>query len=264
MDHTRRNLVIATVGDDSQHPSWLAQRDDRSFDVALVYYGGQTNRYRGESDYYSERRGFKFPLISQMLDELGSELDRFDYVWLPDDDIRAATGDVNRLFQIARDYRLAIAQPGIESGDVSYRALRQQPNLLLRYTGFVEVMCPLFSRDALGAVRHTFAEVHSGWGIDWAWTRMVDRRQMAVVDGVGVRHTRPLATGSAYQELKRLGLSPTDECRQTMHRYGARGLAVRWHRRALKYGTVSCAAIDSQGRRLVVGPPWWKRLGKTA
>ena len=73
MHHLRRNLVIATVGDDSQHSSWLAQRYDRSFDVALVYYGKQTDRYRGESEYYVERRGFKFPLISHFLAELGVE-----------------------------------------------------------------------------------------------------------------------------------------------------------------------------------------------
>jgi hypothetical protein len=262
MDQAPRDLVIAAVGDDSQHPSWLAQPNERSFDVALVYYGKQKDRYLGEADYYSERHGFKYPLISQMLGELGSKLDRFAYVWLPDDDIRATTGDVNRLFQIARDYRLAIAQPGIDSGDVSYRALRRDPKLLLRYTGFVEVMCPLFSREALDAVRHTFADTRLGWGLDWAWTRLVDRRQLAVVDAVGVCHTRPLASGEAYKELARLGISPTDECRQAMRRYGAGGLATRLRRRALVFGTASCTAIDSLGQRLVVGPPWWKRFGK--
>lgn len=262
MHQTRRHLVIAAVGDDSRHAGWLAQPGDRSFDVALIYYGEQRGRYRGESDHYHECRGFKYPLAARMLDSLGSAADRYTHVWLPDDDIEATPDEVERLFQIARDHGLAIAQPAIARGDVSYRALRPHPGLRLRYTGFVEVMCPLFSRDALAAVRHTFTDARSAWGIDWAWTRLVDRRQVAVVDDVGVRHTRPLASGAVYRELERLGESPTTECRRTMRRYGVHGLAIRLRRRQLKYGTVTCRAIDALGREVFVGPPWWRRFGR--
>ena len=195
-----------------------------------------------------------------MLDELGHRLESYDFVWLPDDDIATTTDDVNRLFEIARQHRLPIAQPAIARGDVSYQSLRVQPNLLLRYTRFAEVMCPVFARAALAAARPTFRETISGWGIDWAWTRLVDRRQIAVVDAVGVHHTRPLASGDAYRRFAQQGVSPSEERRRVMRRYGLRGPATRLRRRQLKYGTALCEAIDLAGQRITVGPPWYKRL----
>src|SRR5262245_28657955 len=126
---THRNLIISPVGDDSQHPTWLCAASEREFDLALIYFGGQADRYRAEADYYLAQRGFKFHLIEQMLRQLGPRLADYDFVWLPDDDISSSTRDVNRLFALVRDYRLAISQPAISAGDVSYQVVRQQPGL---------------------------------------------------------------------------------------------------------------------------------------
>jgi hypothetical protein len=260
MPETHRNLVISAVGNASQHNSWLTSSSARTFDLALIYFGDHPGTFRVDADIYVERKGVKFPLIADLLDELDHRIESYDYVWLPDDDIATAVADVNRLFEIARQYQLPIAQPAIATGDVSYQSLRVQPNLLLRYTRFVEVMCPVFSRTALTAVRPTFRETVSGWGIDWAWTRLVDPRQIAVVDAIGVHHTRPLASGDAYRRFAQQGVSPTEERRRIMRRYGLRGPATRVRGRQLKYGTALCEAIDLTGKRITVGPPWYKRL----
>src|SRR5262249_25133758 len=156
--------------------------------------------------------------------------------------------------------QLAIAQPAIAAGDVSYQSLTRQPNLLLRYTRFAEVMCPIFSHAALAAVQRTFRETITGWGIDWAWTRLVDARQIAVIDAVGVHHPRGFAPGDAYRRFAQQGVSPSGERRRIMRRYGLRGPVTRIRQRQLKYGTALCAAIDLAGRHITVGPPWYKRL----
>jgi hypothetical protein len=262
MTEPRRNLVIAAVGNSSQHNSWLPDSSARTFDLALIYYGDQSGTFRSGADIYVERKGFKFPLIADLCDELGQVLDNYDFVWLPDDDIATITADINRLFEIARQYQLPIAQPAIATGDVSYQSMRVQPNLLLRYTRFAEVMCPVFSRAALASARPTFRETVSGWGIDWAWTRLVDCRQIAVVDAVGVHHTRPLATGDAYRRFAQQGVSPSEERRRIMRCYGLRGPATRIRQRQLKYGTALCEAIDLAGQRSTVGPPWYNRLSR--
>ncbi|MEX2171186.1 MAG: DUF707 domain-containing protein [Pirellulales bacterium] len=264
MHASHRNLIIAAIGDDSQHLSWITGSEARSFDLALVYYGDRPNAFRGEADYYFAQPGFKFPLLADALEHLGDRLDQYDYIWAPDDDLAASTEHLNRLFKIASNFQLPISQPAIAAGDVSYQVLRQQPQILLRYTGFVEVMCPLFSRDALRLVRPTFRESLSGWGLDWAWTCLVDKRRMAVIDAVGVNHTRSLGAGEAYRRFAERGITPADECRKLMHKYGLRGPRTHVRRRQLKYGTLRCEAVDLAGRPIVVGPPWWKRFGRAA
>jgi hypothetical protein len=166
MTETHRNLVISAVGNASQHNSWLGSSSARTFDLALIYYGEQPGAFRADADIYVERKGFKFPLIADLLEQLGHRICDYDCVWLPDDDIATTAGDIDRLFEIVRQYQLSIAQPAIATGDVSYQSLRPRLNLLLRYTRFAEVMCPIFSGAALAAVRPTFRETVSGWGID--------------------------------------------------------------------------------------------------
>src|SRR5262249_3473804 len=122
----------------------------------------------------------------------------------------------------------------------------------------------LFSRAALSQVRATFRKSVSGWGIDWAWTRLVDANRIAVIDAIGIQHTRPLASGDAYRRFAQFGVSPSEERRRMMRCYKLRGPSPRLRRRQLKYGTQRCEAIDLAGNPVAVGPPWWKRLRRVS
>jgi len=250
---THRNLIVSPVGDDSQHSSWLDAAGERQFDLALIYFGGQPGRYRADADYYLAERGFKFHLIEQMLRQIGSRLDDYEYVWLPDDDIASATRDINRLFAVAGEYRLAIAQPAIAAGDVSYKVVRRQPGMLLRYTQFVEVMCPVLSQAALARVRPTLTANKSAWGVDWAWTRLIPPHQMAIIDAVGVQHTRPLHSGAGYQRMRDAGVDPHRDLQEMTARYGV----TRRQRRQAKHASRRVRAIAADGRPTWAGRPWW-------
>lgn len=262
MTTPRRNLVIAAVGDDSWRHTWFMGAGRRFYDVALAYYGDQAPPE--EAEFRIARKGFKFTLLADLLDELGPRVAAYDHIWAPDDDIASSVEDINRLFEIAWAYDLPISQPAIAQGDVSYAALRRREDLLLRYTGFVEVMCPLFSREALEVVRPTFRETVSGWGIDWAWTRLVDRRRLAVIDSVGVRHMRPLDGAASHRRATKAGVSPAEECRRVLAKYGLRGPKEKWLRSDLKHGTNTCDAVDLGGRRTQVGPSFWARWSRSA
>jgi hypothetical protein len=251
---THRNLIISPVGDDSRHPSWLDAAAERQFDLALIYFGGQEDRYRADADHYLVQRGFKFHLIERMLRQLAQQLEAYDLIWLPDDDIASTTHDVNRLFAIAREYRLAISQPAISAGDTSYKVVRQQPGLLLRYTQFVEVMCPVLSRAALARVRSTLTENKSAWGIDWAWTRLVPAGDMAIIDAVGVQHTRPLHSGAGYERMRNAGVDPHHDLAEMTARYGV----TKRRRRHAKHASMRVRAIAADGRPTWAGRPWWQ------
>ncbi len=103
---------------------------------------------------------------------------------------------------------------------MTYATLRQRPGLVLRYTPFVEVGAPIFSQEAFWRVSPTFVESKSGWGLDILWPRFFGRREMAVIDAVGVDHTGPIGKGALYQNLAKLGISPRAELDAIIAKYG--------------------------------------------
>ena len=242
----RKNLVIAAVGDESVHPTWLSDARARSFDLALIYFGDTPDKYREQAEHYFPRKGIKFLMIHELAQrELADVLPRYDYVWLPDDDIAGDTAAVNRLFAIAAERRLAICQPGIGAGDVSFRSLRADPRYLLRYSPFVEIMCPLFSRAALARVLPTFNANVSAWGIDWLWASMFHSRELAVIDAAPMAHTRPLQTGGVHGRLAKLGVNPGQEHRDLLRVHGLN--VHRQHKQALRNtGRLRGVRVDGQ------------------
>jgi len=253
MSDPRRFLVISPIGDDSVHRSWLSEPEARNFDLFLVHYGNRPDFGRDDADFYLSSKGFKWELLTHALRERPEVFERYDYIWCPDADIRASTTSVNRLFELCDRYALALAQPAIAAGEVTYQALRQRLGVVLRYTPFVEVMCPVFSREAFHRVAPTFGESRSGWGLDLLWPRHFARKQMAVIDAVGVEHTGPLFRGENYQNLSRLGVNPGEELENIIARHG--GFNRRLHRKLVR-GRIKLPAIWDATHQ----PTWSERL----
>src|SRR3954467_10709468 len=79
-----KRLIIATVGDESVHRTWLTGHIPRSFDLALVYFGDTAGRHARDADYYIARKGIKFALLHDVFkNELRSIIQRYDHVWVP-------------------------------------------------------------------------------------------------------------------------------------------------------------------------------------
>ena len=243
----KKNLVIAAVGDESVHSTWLAGAD-RSFDLALVYFGDRPRHFERDAEYYVQRKGIKYALLHQLLTgELAESVSRYERVWLPDDDVAASTEQINLLFDLAAKYKLALSQPAIGRGDVSFKTLRAQPGYLLRYSRFVEMMCPLFSREALERLTPTFIANKSGWGVDWLWASMYDEHEIAVIDAVAVDHTRPLQSGGVHRRLTAMGVDPHQEQRDLLRRHG---ILNRRFQRATCRGTTRLRGIRLDGQQV--------------
>jgi hypothetical protein len=253
MTAARRNLVVSPIGDESVHASWLSHPEARTFDLLLINYGSRPDFGRSEATHYFARQGFKWELVHHALAHCGDILDRYANIWCPDCDIRADTGRVNRLFELFEEYHLQMAQPAIAKGEVTYKSLRQRPGLILRYTPFVECMCPIFTRQALDRVSPTFLENRSGWGLDCVWPRFFQPCEIAILDSVGVEHTGQLLRGANYQQLARLGIDPGQEFEQVIAKYG--GFQRRLHRKFVR-GTVRLPAI----REPLAPVSWMTRL----
>jgi hypothetical protein len=217
----RRNLLIVRAGDDSLHPQWLQGHAMREFDLFVSYYGTVPDRYRSESEHYHAMRGARWPAHDAICRERAALLASYDFVAFACDDLLAGRENWNALFRICRRHRLDLAQPAIE-GPVSHDITRPVEGCLLRYTNFVEIMSPIFSRRALADLKSSFGKSVSGWGLDLLWTSLLEgkRRRMAIIDAVRVTHTRALREGALYPLLAEQGIDAHAEGSAILRRLG--------------------------------------------
>jgi hypothetical protein len=226
-----RNLLITTFGAYNHLGHWMC--GDRNFDVALINY----DNHRGDESltdkcvYYDTFAIFKFPGIYDMFwDE--PELLKYDYYFMPDEDIDLSTQDINTLFDKARTLNLSLCQPSIEDSESSYPSWKifvHRDAMDFVATNFVEVQCPLFSRDALLKCHPTFIKSMSGYGLDLAWAKLIgaNGNNIGFINSVVAKHTRKIGVGELYQKLKKVGVSPSRERKKLMSEYGIQIVDVK-------------------------------------
>lgn len=192
-----KNLVVAVVGDTSLHHNWLG--DNQEFDLFVVYYGQHGGKYRREAKYYDQLKGTKFNIVGALAEKWKETLGDYNYIFVPDDDLYIQAEGVNRLFRMASNHDLDLCQPSI-LGHYSLPVTLHTPSCYLRYTNYVEIMCPCFSKTAFDCCIHTFTMNKSCWGIDALWTKLLGfpKDKIAVIDDVIAVHTRACFCGDNY------------------------------------------------------------------
>ncbi len=208
----RRNLIIVCAGDQSIHPGWIDPDRRRDFDLFVSYYGTTPDRFRAQAEYYRAETGPRWPAHERICREQWAIVEHYEYVAFACDDLAAPQATWNALFRACRRYGLDLAQPAIE-GHPTHAITQPQPGCVLRYTNFVEIMCPVFGRATLQRLRGTFGQSVSGWGLDFLWGSLLpcpDFR-VAIIDSIRVRHTRPKGGASLRPVLAGLGIDPGEE-----------------------------------------------------
>ena len=190
-----QNLVISAVSDTSLHRKWSESKD---FDSLLIYFGDKEG-FEKESTFYKRAKGYKYHLIQDVLEEM-PELFEYEYIWLPDDDIAAHPSDVCKLFSLMNKYNLQIAQPSI-MGYYGANITLHQKGSKIRFTNWVEIMCPCFSSSALKICKSCFKENNCGWALENIWNHLLGhpKDKIAIIDDIIVIHTRPVLTGDTYK-----------------------------------------------------------------
>jgi len=219
----RNNLVIVRAGDSSLHEGWL-EGGDRNWDLIVSYFGDEPGRYETEGTLVIRSKGAKWPPLGEVIEDLNSsgELDKYDYICLPDDDLRGTTLAFNTLFEYCARYRLALAQPALALGSYySWPITRQHRSSSLRWVNIVEAMAPTFRRDLLRKVYPEFRTTLSGWGHDAWWAAEVEEpdREIAIIDAAAVVHTRPVG-GPNHTRVREAGLTPEKELKEFLQRKG--------------------------------------------
>lgn len=235
-----RNLVVVRAGRSSLHPGWRNAGSRAGFDLLVARYepGPSLPGLPGTADVnVSGRKVAGYGDLFRQYPEL---LERYDFIALFDDDLRATQGDLERLFQIGARYRLDLFQPSLSwSSYFTYAATLHNPHYLLRYTNMVEMMCPVFRTVHLRRALPLF-DCSFETGIDLLWCRLTDapRFRYAIIDAVSVTHTRPVGSTKHRQGFRED--EPYDEkIDALLRRFGA---CFR--------GTVTYAALTCDGRRM--------------
>ncbi|MFT3691044.1 DUF707 domain-containing protein [Paenirhodobacter sp.] len=215
-DLDRRFLVLGRCGDKSLHREWIADRScPRNWDLQINSYAkDQSTCQDGDLPTVFDY-GTKWDSIARHLRARPELLDRYDYVMLPDDDVRIGAGDINRLFEIAVEHDLTIAQPAMTADSyLSYPILLRMPWFKLRYSTFLESMACCIKSSYLRRLLPMFERHFTGWGTDLVWAILMPDPafRAAIVDAVPMTHTRPLYTGPLYDSYA-TGVDPRAEIR---------------------------------------------------
>lgn len=235
----RRNLVVVRAGRGSLHPHWLDAGQNRSWDLLVSLYDADASFTHPDDVRIVRQHGGKWDGLHALF--AGTDiLDRYDYVWLPDDDIATTSPCIDAIFVAMRQHGLDVAQPSLTHDSYfSHFAFMSCPGFHLRYANFIEIMVPCLQVGLLKAVLDDFRDTLSGFGLDYIWCRLSpdSRYKAAIIDSITVHHTRPI--GRALRSyMKTSAVVAEDEEQILRARY-----AVRGRIRPLIY-----AAIDTGGR----------------
>ena len=221
-----RNLIVAPCGNASSlfATHWLSDPEAREFDVCLLFYHAEINdpTLPGKVEHFYHLKDFKYKMIYNLLTNVAPQLlDEYEYFFFIDDDIAFRTADINRMFELSRTFDMSITQASLSHNSFcSWPIFKNKANCLLRYMGQVEVMAPLFSREALIKCLPSFNENKSSWGLDSVWPKILGypRNKLGVFDAVIMEHTRPVGGGELYKKIK---ADPYQEWQEIIEKYDA-------------------------------------------
>jgi len=267
-----RHLVVVRAGDQSRHEGWLETlRGQRASTLGVSYYGAEAGRFRDTADIYTTYRGGKWDGLAHFFAMFPDCAESFDRIWLPDDDIETTGAAIGRLFAIAAERRLELAQPSLTLDSYySHRLTLSNRAFRLRYTNFVELMAPLMDRDLLRRALPGFAGRPTASGLDWVWPRFVRQPEdgIAIIDEIAVGHRRPLRQ-HLIGNLAQAGHDAEAERRATLQDFGASYVyplahaGITCNGRHVRLRPLVAAMMTSRymiDRREITQQPWrWSR-----
>jgi tetratricopeptide (TPR) repeat protein len=215
----KKYLVVVRAGNSSLHPTWLKGTAERNWDLIVHSYGSECP-WSDEEGVEIIRAtgpdivGPKMRAMHSLYGQRRNDFLAYDYVCFADDDLAASIETFNLMFAMCDQFGLELAQPALthDSYMGSWGITMENSSFLLRYTNFVEVMCPVFSRAFLELCVPTFIENVSGYGLDILWSSWASSPwKIAILDACSLKHTRASFSGQLYKTLAERGVNPDQE-----------------------------------------------------
>ena len=193
----RPNLIIVRCGEDSLHTNWI--ETNSSYNIVLIPYADINPVNKGNCFVTDKVFGQKWaPIYSFIVNNIDFVM-KHQYIWIPDDDLYMDRDLLESFFKASRMDQVIMAQPALSlNNNYSHVITLSFPNIYARSVSFVEIMAPLFSREALLSCLWTFNLNSTGWGLEEIWFKILQSKSDAVTekiriyDAFSMTHTRPL------------------------------------------------------------------------
>ncbi|KAK3005749.1 hypothetical protein RJ639_015511, partial [Escallonia herrerae] len=187
-------LVTFTVGFDQRHNIDAAiKKFSEDFQIMLFHYDGRTSEWdefewSKRAVHVSIRKQTKWWYAKRFLHP--DVVAAYDYIFIWDEDLGVEHFNADKYVQLIRKHGLEISQPGLEPNNgLTWQMTKRRGDREVHK--FVEIMAPVFSREAWRCVWHMIQNdlVH-GWGLDFALRRCVEpaHEKIGVVDSQWVVH----------------------------------------------------------------------------
>lgn len=204
-----RDMIFTSAGDNTDFVKWwCSSKEIQNYDMYVYYYGKNTDNftlYEKNVTHIERSIGSKFQNFYKFWKKYPEVINEYDRFFILDDDIEISCEDINKMFNLSREYNLDICGPSFTSqSKVSHEITKYRPNILLSYTNFVEVNTPLFSRDALNNLMKVYNPVLIGWGIDilYVWANGFDKtKSYAIVHSIQCTNPKDDSKRNKSREL---------------------------------------------------------------
>ncbi|WCJ38554.1 hypothetical protein M5689_019610 [Euphorbia peplus] len=210
---TPKYLVTFTVGyDQKKNIDANVKKFSENFQILLFHYDGRVTEWdefewSKQAIHVSVRKQTKWWYAKRFLHP--DIIAPYDYIFIWDEDLGVEHFNAEEYIRLVKKHGLEISQPGLEPnkgltwqmtkrrGDREvHKITEEKPGWctdphLPPCAAFVEIMAPVFSRDAWRCVWHMIQNdlVH-GWGLDFALRKCVDppHEKIGVVDSQWIVH----------------------------------------------------------------------------
>jgi hypothetical protein len=220
------NIIIIPAGDDSYHDkcNWNATNSKKEYDLCINYFGDNneiSTKYKNNSEYFYTFKGPKWQIIRQVLEKI--DVEKYKFIWIPDDDLQMSVRDINNMFGIAKKYNLNLSQPSLYDQYSSRKILLNCKECIIHYTNFIEIQAPLFNKETFNKIKHTLMDpdIKSAWGLDYIWEHMIKER-LAVIDYVIMKHMRPMSMNVESSFYKKYNINPRLEYYKNIEKYNVK------------------------------------------
>lgn len=191
------NLIIVRCGENSLHTNWI--KTNASYNIVLIPYADINPANKSSCFVTDKVLGQKWePIYSFIVNNIGFVM-KHQYIWLPDDDLYMERDLLESFFKAAHKDQIIMAQPALSlNNNYSHIITLSFPNIYSRSVSFVEIMAPLFSREALLSCLWTFNLNSTGWGLEEIWFKILQSKldgmseKIRIYDFFPMTHTRPL------------------------------------------------------------------------
>ncbi|KAL6506400.1 hypothetical protein OROGR_024581 [Orobanche gracilis] len=188
-------LVTFTVGlNQTKNVDAAVKKFSEDFQIMLFHYDGRTTEWdqfewSQRAIHISVRKQTKWWYAKRFLHP--DVVAAYDYIFIWDEDLGVEHFSAEKYIKLVKKHGLEISQPGLEPNNgLTWQMTKRRGDREVHKI-FVEIMAPVFSREAWRCVWHMIQNdlVH-GWGLDFALRRCVDpaHEKIGVVDSQWIVH----------------------------------------------------------------------------